>query len=83
MIYIIFTVEGLIEAEDAVIEDQADLWINPELVYAPELAAFTAAGIQMHKLPEPVDIRNEKAVLAAMAYVETQMPGKEILIEFV
>lgn len=82
MIYLIFTQEGFAEAKNDILEDKADLWINVDLLSPEQLAELSADGISIYFLPEPVNPRNEKAIIAALDYVEQQSPKKEILVEY-
>jgi hypothetical protein len=82
MLYIIFTADGLTEAKTSIIRDQAVLWVNPELLLESDLVELKNAGIHIESLPEKVDACNEKAVLAAIAFVEKHSPHHEILVEY-
>lgn len=83
MLFIIFTEEGIQEAEQDILSEQAELWVNPDLIDADCLNRFKTHNIVINALPEQVDATREKSVLAALAYVEKQAPGKEILIEYI
>lgn len=82
MIYLIFTQEGFAEAKGNILEINADLWINVDLLSPEQLAELSAGGISIYFLPEPINPKNEKAIVAALEYVEQQSPKKEILVEY-
>tara|TARA_R110002049_G_scaffold221841_7_gene393322 strand:+ start:614 stop:865 length:252 start_codon:yes stop_codon:yes gene_type:complete len=82
MIYLIFTQEGFAEAKSDILEDKADLWINVDMLLPEQLAELSAHGISIYFLPDPVNPNNEKAILAALDYVELQSPKEEILVEY-
>ncbi len=82
MIYLIFTQEGFVEAKSDLLEDKADLWTNADLLSPEQLAELKTQNIKVYFLPEPVNPNNEKAILAALDYVEQQAPKKEILVEY-
>jgi len=82
MIYLIFTQEGFAEAKSDILEDKADLWINNNLLSPEQLAELNTHNIGISFLPEPVNPNDEKAIIAALDYVETQSPKEEILVEY-
>ncbi|MGK0250439.1 MAG: hypothetical protein ACI910_003208 [Oleispira sp.] len=82
MIYLIFTQEGFAEAKNDILQDKADLWINVDLLSPEQLAELSAHGISIYFLPDHINPNNEKAILAALDYVEQQSPKKEILVEY-
>ena len=82
MIYLIFTQEGFAEAKSDILESKADLWLNVDLLSPEQLADLSTHGISIYFLPDPVNPNNEKAILAALEYVEQQSPKKEILVEY-
>lgn len=82
MIFLIFTEDGLLEAQADVLAEKATLWLNPSLLEAADLTQLKQAGIDIHALPEQVDIINEKTVMAALTYVESNSPKTEILVEY-
>ena len=82
MIYLIFTQEGFAEAKSAILEDKADLWICVDMLSPEQLAELSASGISIYFLPDPVNPNNEKAIIAALDYVEQQSPKEEILVEY-
>lgn len=83
MIFVIFTEDGLAQAETEVITEKATLWLNPSLIEESDLSRLKAADIAIHALPEQVDNINEKAVMAALNHVESQSPKTEILVEYI
>ncbi len=83
MIFVIFTKDGLAQAETEVITEKATLWLNPSLIEESDLSRLKAADIAIHALPEQVDNINEKAVMAALNHVESQSPKTEILVEYI
>ncbi|HDY85718.1 hypothetical protein LCGC14_0907520 [marine sediment metagenome] len=82
MIYLIFTPEGFAEAQADILEDKAALWINNNLLSPEQLASLSAHDINVSFLPNLIDARDEKAIIAALEYVETQSPKEEILVEY-
>lgn len=82
MIYLIFTQEGFAEAKSDILQDKADLWIGVNLLLPEQLAELSAHDINIYFLPIPVDSNDEKAILAALEYVEKQSPDEEILVEY-
>lgn len=82
MIYLIFTQEGFAEAKSDLLEHKAELWTNVDLLSPEQLADLKAHHISLFYLPEPVDPKNEKAIMAAMEYVEKQSPKNEIFVEY-
>jgi hypothetical protein len=82
MIYLIFTQEGFVEAKGNILQDKADLWINVDLLAPEQLAELSAHGISIYFLPDRVNPNNEKAIVAALEYVEQQSPKKEIYVEY-
>ncbi len=82
MLFIIFTAEGLAEAQQDVLSNKAELWLNPGLKKQSDLAVFEKAGIAVHVLPEDIDAANEKAVMTALSHVESQSRDKEIFVEY-
>ncbi len=82
MLFIIFTAEGLQEAQQEILNHQAELWLNPGLKNESDLELFKQAGIAVNALPEETDAANEKAVMAALAHVESQSRDKEIFVEY-
>lgn len=82
MIYLIFTQEGFAEAKSDILEEKANLWINDDLLSSEQLAELKTHGISIYFLPDPINPNNEKAILAALEYVETQSPKEEILVEY-
>jgi len=82
MIYLIFTQEGFAEAKSDILKDKAELWINNDLLSVEQLAALKTYGISISFLPDLIDPNNEKAILAALEYVEKQSPKEEILVEY-
>jgi hypothetical protein len=82
MIFVIFTEEGLAEAEADVLAEKAVLWLNPALHAESDLTQFESAGIEIHPLPEQIDAINEKSVMSALSYVEDNSPKTEIFVEY-
>lgn len=82
MLFIIFTAEGLQQAQQEVLQNKAELWLNPSLKNESDLKLFDQAAIAVHVLPEETDAANEKAVMAALAHVESQSRDKEIFVEY-
>ena len=82
MIYLIFTQEGFTEAKSDILADKATLWINNDLLSSEQLAELNTYDITIFLLPDPVNPNNEKAILAALEYVEKQSPQEEILVEY-
>lgn len=82
MLFIIFTAEGLEQAQQEVLSNKAELWLNPALKKQSDLTVFETAGIVVHTLPEDIDAANEKAVMTALTHVESQSRDKEIFVEY-
>ena len=83
MNYIIFTHDGLEQARDEIIAGHASLWLNPDVLAETERTKWTSQGIKLHILPHQVNAESEKAVLAALDYVEKHVAkGEEIFIEY-
>lgn len=82
MLFIIFTAEGLAEAESEILQHKAALWLNPSVKLASDLAVFEKQAISIHVLPDEIDGNNEKAVLSALSYVESNTTDKEIFVEY-
>ncbi|GAB4290690.1 MAG: hypothetical protein Kow0083_03600 [Methylophaga sp.] len=82
MLFIIFTAEGLAQAQADILAHKAELWLNPELEKQSDLSVFEQAGIAIHTLPEDIDAANEKAVMTALSHVENQRRYKEIFVEY-
>ncbi|MTI63134.1 hypothetical protein [Methylophaga sp.] len=82
MLFIIFTAEGLTQAQEQVLNNKAELWLNPSLKKQSDLSVFEQLGITLHTLPEEIDASNEKAVMTALSHVEAQSHDKDILVEY-
>ncbi len=82
MIYLIFTTEGFNEAKGIILEDQASVWMNDDVLSQTQQAELAAANIDVNILPENANPKNEKSVLAALQYVEQQAPKTEIFVEY-
>lgn len=82
MLFIIFTAEALAEAESEILEHKADLWLNPSVKLAADLTMFQDQAISIQVLPNEIDGNNEKAVLTALSYVESNTTDKEIFVEY-
>ena len=84
MIYIIFTRDGFEQARDEVVANQATLWLNDDVLDEDEQQQWQTQGISINLLPQRVNTDSEKAVLAALAFVEKQVAkNEEIFIEYV
>lgn len=82
MLFVIFTADGLAEAQAEVLSEKAGLWLNPGLKQQSDLSVFENAGIEIHALPYETDAANEKAVMAALAFVEKHSNDKAIFVEY-
>lgn len=82
MLFLIFTTEGLAEAESEVLAHKAGLWLNPGLKKKSDLSVFEKVGIVIEPLPYDVDASDDKAVMAALAFVEKHSQDKAIFIEY-
>jgi len=82
MLFLIFTAEGLKQAQEEVLSNKAELWLNPSLENQSDLSLFEQAAISVHTLPEEIDGSNEKAVMTALSHVEAQSHDKDILVEY-
>lgn len=82
MIFVIFTQDGLAQAEADILAEKATLWLNPSLLEGSDLSRLQAAGIEIHGLPDQVDTMNEKTVMAAVTHIENISPKTDILVEY-
>ena len=82
MLFLIFTAEGLSEAQADILSHKADLWLNPGLKQQSDLSLFEQAGVNIHYLPDEVDANSEKAVLAALTHVEKHTSDPAIFVEY-
>ncbi|OUR64637.1 hypothetical protein A9Q79_04875 [Methylophaga sp. 42_25_T18] len=82
MIYLIFTTEGFNEAKAIILEDEADLWVNDDVLSNAQRDELSAANINVNILPENANPKNEKSVLSALKHVEQQVPKTEIFVEY-
>jgi hypothetical protein len=82
MLFLIFTTEGLAEAEPEVLQHKAGLWLNPALKKTSDLSVFEKAGIEIQPLPYEVDASDEKAVMSALTFVEKHSQDKAIFVEY-
>jgi len=83
MIYLVFTEEGFQQAQALILEDKATLWINDGVLTTAQQSELAKANIVVHTLPDKADPSNEKSVLAALDYVEKNVPKCEIFVEYV
>jgi len=82
MIYLIFTLEGFEEAQPALLEEKATLWVNDAFLADAQLSLLTQGGVDVHIFPEAVDASNEKSILAALNEIEKSSPTTEIFVEY-
>lgn len=82
MLFLIVTSEGLDEATPDILENKAELWLNPGLKEQCDLSRFEQAGINIQWLPELIDADDEKAVLGALSFVEKQSNDNAIFVEY-
>lgn len=83
MIYLIFTAEGLAEAIDDIIVDKAMLWLNPDVLSEQQYAQLVNAKISINILQEAANPSNEKSVVQALEYVESETGNTDILVEYI
>lgn len=83
MIYLIFTAEGFDEAKAIILEDQASVWVNDDVLTDTQQTELASENINVNVLPENANPKNEKSVLAALQYVEQQVPNTEIFVEYI
>ncbi len=83
MIYLIFTEEGLAQALEDIIRDQAILWMNPDLLSEEQYAQLVNAKISINVLEEVVEPSNEKSVVNAIEHVEKVTGNNDILVEYI
>lgn len=83
MIYLIFTAEGLAEAIDDIIADKAMLWLNPDVLSEQQYAQLVNAKISINILQEAANPSNEKSVVQALEYVESETGNTDILVEYI
>ncbi len=82
MIYLIFSREGYDSIQSALLEQKASLWLNPELLQPDEIADLATHGIDVQLLSTSVKPGDEKAMLAALDYVEQRGIDPDIMVEF-
>jgi hypothetical protein len=82
MIYLIFTQQGFEEVKSIVLEDNATLWVNDDILSNEDLAELTTAGITIYTLTDKFNPSDEKSVLAALKHVEQNSPKTEIFVEY-
>jgi hypothetical protein len=73
MVLIIFTREGLEAFQAEISDDISAIWHNPQLLTETEIDHF--------KLPQMIDVENNKSTLWALEYVEKNSQDQEIMIE--
>lgn len=83
MIYLIFTKEGLAQALEDIINEQASLWLNPDLLSEKQYAQLVNAKISINVLEQVADPSNEKSVVNALEHVEKMTGNNDILVEYV
>ena len=82
MIYLVFTEEGFEQAKPLLLEDNAILWINADILSEQQQAELNSAKIAINILPTNANASNEKSVLAALDYVERHAEKCEIFVEY-
>jgi len=83
MIYLIFTSEGFAEAKDNIIEDQAGLWINDNILSASQLTELETQNIPVTILNSQVKPSDEKAIITIVEKIEELAKSNiEILVEY-
>lgn len=80
MILIILTQAGIDQADEA-LRSADQVWLNPELLTPQVHQQFANLNIQLHALPEYFDANKDKAITAALDYVERHSDDDDILIE--
>lgn len=81
MVVIILTPQGLTEMVDS-IEPGAQVWLNPSLANQVEQPDWQAKSLQVSVLPQEFDANKERAVVAALDFVEKQSNDPDIFIEY-
>lgn len=82
MIYLIFSREGYESIQAELVAQQASLWLNHELLQPEEIDHLTTHGVAIQLLPAPVKAGDEKAMLAALDYVERHSNDPDIMVEY-
>ena len=82
MIYLIFTQEGLEEAQPTLLEEKATLWVNSDFLSEEQTSLLMQGGVDVQIFPEIVDTRNEKSIVAALKEIEKSAPKTEIFVEY-
>jgi hypothetical protein len=82
IIYLVFTQDGFEQAKPLLVNEQALLWINQDVLTQEQETELSKASISVNTLPKNADPSNEKSVLSALEYVEKQAPDAEILVEY-
>jgi hypothetical protein len=81
-LYLIFTAEGFTEAKEAILQDKALLWINPDVLNETQTTELTAADIEFKILDKWVKPSDDKAALDIMSSIEKNMKDVNILVEY-
>ncbi|NQY26992.1 MAG: hypothetical protein HRT92_07425 [Piscirickettsiaceae bacterium] len=81
-IYLIFSQEGFVEAQESLIADKASLWVNQDFLSDEQVAVLTQHNIELNLFIEFVDGSDVKSIDAALKPIEKQTPKAEILVEY-
>ena len=82
MIYLIFTQAGFEDAKSSVLENNATLWINKDILSDQQIKILSTANITINTLATFVDPTNEKAIMAAIESIETEFPNAKLFVEY-
>ncbi|MCX4188708.1 hypothetical protein [Methylophaga sp. OBS3] len=64
------------------IEPGAQVWLNPSLTAQAEQPNWQAKSLHVNVLPQEFDANKERAVVAALDFVEKQSKDPDIFIEY-
>jgi hypothetical protein len=81
-LYLIFTAEGFTEAKEAILQDKALLWINPDVLDATQITELAASDIELKILDKWVKPGDDKAALDIIKSIEQNMEKVNILVEY-
>lgn len=82
IIYLVFTADGFADIKESIVEKNATLWINIEILSEEELSTLKSAQIPIYFFTETIEPNNEKSVLSAINSVEKTSPNAELFVEY-
>jgi len=81
-LYLIFTEDGFTEAKTAILEENALLWVNPNVLDEAQLTLLNNAQITYKILDHWVKPSDEKAILTIIEHIEQNIKNVTILVEY-